>query len=507
MKNKYLLACGILASGFFHQAALADFQQGLQDTLTTAFNNTSDIPGVAVAVATPDQGVVFTGVGIGNTETGEVVNINQRFRLASVSKAYTGALIMKLQEAGYLNVDDKLSDHLYISGLPNADTITLRQLLDHSAGVYDHINGSNDFWSIALDPYKVWTSSEIVQYPIDYGSTHQPGTAYSYSNTGTYILGMVIETVTGLTLADAFDQWLIQPLSLTDTFLDDWSTPSNTITDLAANSRAYEFHKTGIGAAGAVVATPSDAAVLAREVYGARYISAASVTEMTTPSANNSSYGLSTRLWPASTHRYQHVGHTGSLSGYNAVVKYIPEFDVSIMVSANGYAKKSSNWYSLVNDVLYYVGDWYANNTAPTCPAPAVDEVTIDNDGAMVNGSWVTNTKGSKHYGNSYLSDNDSQKGSLDVAYAFTGLAEGVWEVLEYHPEAKHGSTSSPVMINTSGASYAASINHAGNGSQWNSLGEYTVDSAGQLDVTLSNTNTSGEVLADAIRVRFKDCL
>ena len=486
------------------------FQDGLQGTLENSFFRLKGVPGVAVGVATPDQGTVFAGAGIGNDITGAQVSAQHQFRIASISKVFTGAMVLKLQEQGYLNIDDRLIDHLFIPGLPNNDVITIRQLLNHSAGVYDHINGSNNFWSLALeDPYKIWSATEIVQYAIDGGALSSPGTAYNYSNTGTYILGMLIEAKTGLTLSDALTQIVATPLQLPQVFLDDWSNPAQKIANLAENGRAYEFHKTGIGAAGAVVAPAGQLAEFGRALYRGDLFSQTLVGMMTAPSALNSGYGLTTRIWSADTYGYLHFGHTGTLSGYSSILMYVPEQDVAISIVSNGYAKNSASWTTLIDDVFDYVTSWYADNGGGnSCSLPQIDDIIIDNDHAetVLAGNWETESRKNQHYGASYLTDGNSQKGQLTAQYRFTAPGAGTWELLEYHPASRSNASQTPVAVTTSGSVENFFIDQSGSGSSWNSLGSIVLAEGEDLEVLLSNSGTDGEVVADAFRLKFSAC-
>ncbi|AWL11151.1 Beta-lactamase [Saliniradius amylolyticus] len=489
-------------------ALASDFQAGLQAELDSSFKRLKGVPGVAISVNTPDQGSVFASIGTGNTQTGQSVQPNMRFRVASISKFYTAALVMELQEQGLLNVDDLVAQHLVVPGLPNGDVMTIRQLMDHSAGVYDHINGTNDFWSIALDdPYKLWSGDEIMQYAIDNGPVHQPGSAYSYSNTGSFLLGLVVESVTGMPLSDALSFYLFEPLQLTNSFLDDWSNPSTPINDLAANDRAYEFHKTGIMAAGAVVATPEDVAAMARQVLGGQYLTSSSVEQMTSPSANNSGYGLSTYIWDAATYGYLHYGHTGTLSGYKSIVMYVPDFDVSIAILSNGYANNDSSWYDLIDNVFFYVTDWYAQNGGSGCQAPPVNDLVLDNSQATLSGNWQSDSRGNKHYGSNYLLDEQPSVGTESARYDFTGLAAGTWQLSAYYPANRNYASNVSLTVDDGAASQVLTLDQTSNGSQWNPVGTYAVAQGATLSATIESSGANGSVVADAMRLQFVDCL
>ncbi|MDU0113218.1 serine hydrolase domain-containing protein [Psychrosphaera aquimarina] len=316
------------------------------------------VPGVSVAVVLDSGDEITAFKGTANTETKEELNEDHQFRLASVSKHLTAIMLMLLQEQGDIALDDKIINHVDLPDFPNRDIITIRQLMNHTAGVYDHVNSPNDYFSIALsEPNRVWTPEEVLNYTVQAGADFQPGAAYSYSNTGYYILGLLIEAVTEQTFAEAFNDLLVNPLSLTGIFADDYSDTNTPIEMFAANNRAYEYHKSSIGAAGNFVAKPLALAKLGQQVYAGNFISDESEAAMSTGSDLNNAYGLGSRLW--SLQNIFHFGHTGTLGGYKSIYMYIPEYEVSIAVIVNGYPAVSDNWWHFLDEVMLEVVSYY----------------------------------------------------------------------------------------------------------------------------------------------------
>ncbi|MEH0153092.1 family 10 glycosylhydrolase [Limibacter armeniacum] len=393
---KYLIGLSIWLAGmlsYFNAYAQDPLEATLQSTLQSAWEQTG-VPGVGVAVSTPDRGMLFASAGTGNIYTSSAIAENTQFRVASISKTFTTTLIMKLQEAGYLNIDDKLSDHLIVTGLPYNSTMTIRQLLNHSAGVYDHFNNSN-FWSEAVAyPYKVWTDSEVMAYSNALGPSFYPGNSYGYSNAGFYVLGMLIKEKLGISLTQAFEQWIFQPLGLTETLFDESSNPGNKIPNLAENSRAYEYNQTGVRTAGAVVSSPRNVAKFAKAIFSEGFLSQSSINSMISPSANNGAYGLGTRLMSSQGVSYH--GHTGTLAGYKSIMFYIPSMDVSVAIHANGYADPSSAWDNLIDDITNVVlneyGGYCSNNncSAPSRPVLYAVQNNLDNS---ITVNWKANTE------------------------------------------------------------------------------------------------------------------
>ncbi|HSW31298.1 MAG TPA: serine hydrolase domain-containing protein [Longimicrobiales bacterium] len=314
---------------------------------------TPGLRGVSVAVLTRDDKLYTATVGASAPwANSPALSATHRFRVASVSKSLMAALILKLAEEGRLDLDDKVTEHWPDCPVPNAGSITLRQLLSHTAGVFDHLN-ANVFWDDpANTSTKVWTLEEILGFAARNGPLFAPGTSYAYSNTGICVLGGVVERILGTSYGTAVAQRLAGPMGLTSTLYDDFSTADAKIPNLAESAAAYSYHATAACAAGAMVSSPTDMVRFGRQVYGGRFLSASSTAEMTVnrgKALGGQDYGLGTRLWTRYGTSYH--GHTGSLMDYRTILMYVPSGDLTIAMAANG---AHDSWTTLT----YYMFDW-----------------------------------------------------------------------------------------------------------------------------------------------------
>ncbi|MWB96379.1 serine hydrolase [Flavobacterium sp. GA093] len=328
------------------------FQEKLQTAVTTSWEK-SGLPGVSIAVSTPDKGMVYANSGVGNVFTSSVIIPNTtQYRIASATKNFVAVLIMRLQEAGYFNIEDKLAKHLVVPDLPNAYNITIKQLLEHSSAVGDYLNDSKPFID-NLIPDRIFTNSEIIGYLDQMEPKFTPGCSYEYSNGGYFLLGMLIEKKTGKPLDVAIQEWICNPLDLKNTFMDFTSDTTHKIANLAEGTRAYSYSPTSVKAAGAIVSTTEDMAKYCKAIYGGNYLSQNSIHIMTTHSEVNENYGLGTRLFTSEKGVKFH-GHTGTILGYNSLMYYIPSMDVSVAITTNAYAEKFALWKA-VRDAVYNV--------------------------------------------------------------------------------------------------------------------------------------------------------
>jgi CubicO group peptidase (beta-lactamase class C family) len=335
---------GHTAREHMHQAAFRIWEEKL-----------SKLPGVSIALVSPDGSLSTFAQGYSNYSKKQHITAESRFRIASVSKVMTSALVMRLAEEGYLSLDDPLSKYIPIERIPYGKKITIRQVMSHTAGIIDHLNHGAFYYGNWK--YRKWSSNDIINFAARRKARFAPGKGYAYSNTGFYFLGMLIEKVLDQPLDEAYQEWIFEPSGMTDTEYDDYSTRRNRVEGLAENSRAYEYHQSAVGAAGAIISTPSDVARFGYALYNGKLINEASLKDMTTDwgsAMGGDKYGLGTRIWD--DHGILHVGHSGLLMGYRSILLYLPQYKVTLALSAN---HSHYNWYDLVNGVLLEMADYY----------------------------------------------------------------------------------------------------------------------------------------------------
>ncbi|MFK7935677.1 MAG: serine hydrolase [Saprospiraceae bacterium] len=311
--------------------------------------STQGMSGVSAALISPDGELVTATFGDASPLNEDLeMNADLQFRVASVSKTFTAALALKLVEEGHFNLTDNIADYLDVSEMENGELITIEQLLQHSSGLIDHLNMSS-FYSTSNTEGE-WTNDLIIDYASKFNSLFTPGTDYEYSNTGIYLMGAVIESALQQDLSTIFNEKLIEPLGLTQTFYDDYSDFGQQIDNLALNARSYEYHPTAAGAAGAMVSSPQDVVRFSQQLFSGNYLSPMNVDQMIQNyggALGGDDYGLGTRLWEE--FGIVHYGHTGSLMDYRSVMMYVPSEDISIAISTND---PHENWFDLVNNVL-----------------------------------------------------------------------------------------------------------------------------------------------------------
>ena len=190
-----------------------------QHALQAMLNKTArelHLPGALVLLRTP-QGQ-FTA-SYGTTRLGDRSRPRPRtyFRIASITKTMTSAVILQLAQEGKLRLGDRISK--YVSGVPNGNNISLAQLLEMRSGLYDYTSSPKMAGFLDNKPTKVWTSRELLAISFAHPPNFPPGTDYEYSNTNYALLGLVVEKLDRRPLRAAMRERLFRPLGLNSTLL------------------------------------------------------------------------------------------------------------------------------------------------------------------------------------------------------------------------------------------------------------------------------------------------
>ena len=274
--------------------------------------------------------------GYKNVATHTLSDSNCIYQIGSVTKQFTATVILKLQEEGKLSVNDKLSK--YFPEFTYADRITLKNLLTHTSGIYNYTNDIDDNDSaIICNPVNKQLILDLI---FKKGLDFAPGTQFSYDNSGYYLLGLIIEKVTGKPYEEEVRSIIFNPLQMTHSFFDFRnSTDTNRATGyrkLTANEQliAQRWDSTVTYAAGSIFSTTGDMYKWAKAVANKELLSPASWKAAFTPFLEHYGYG-----WFLDTLYGQlSVSHGGGLPGYMADFTYYPDRDVTIILLNNeGY--------------------------------------------------------------------------------------------------------------------------------------------------------------------------
>lgn len=313
-------------------------------------------PGLAVAVARAGEPVWVRGYGYANLEHGVPVGEDTVFRIGSVTKQFTAAAILLLAEEGRLSLDDTVE--AYFPDFPRAEDITIRQLLQHTAGISNYTSRDGfmaDTAPLHHDRERMLAYIAAADPLYDF----EPGTGWSYSNSGYILLDYIVEDAAGQPLADFLREQIFNPLGLNDTRMDDAAEI------LARRAQGYDaaedapsgFTNTAhlslsvAAGAGAMRSTARDLALWMQALLDGEVVTPASLALMLEPARLNDGslassalenppaalagmdYGLGIMTGERDGRRF--IGHGGSINGFNASLIQYPDEATTIVLLVN----------------------------------------------------------------------------------------------------------------------------------------------------------------------------
>jgi D-alanyl-D-alanine carboxypeptidase len=336
----------------FATAARPQINTLLADTMTS---------GAIVYVQSPN-GNWLESFGTAVRGTNTPIPTTAHFRVGSVTKTWTGTVILQLVQEGKLRLSDHVSK--YIPDVPNGDLITIEHLLTMRSGLYNYSTNLAFNQRLDSEPNKVWATSELLNIAFSQPVYFVPGADFRYSNTNTVLLGLIIEQLTGMSAADAIKARLFAPLGLTDTFLPpqdktslpapaphgyQWGTNAETADSEALSSERQAAAKNGTlqptdvtavntswaWTAGSGISTVKELAAYARRMVGGGYLNPdlqaqrlASCTSIEPSNPATASYCLGLAKFGT------FYGHTGEIPGFNTFMGCDPTTRTTIVTWA-----------------------------------------------------------------------------------------------------------------------------------------------------------------------------
>ncbi len=315
-------------------ASIADF------TLSRRIDQNA--PGIAVLVARNGSIVFKKGYGLAHAEKGIQIKPETIFRIGSVTKQFVASAILKLKETGMLSLDDRLDK--YIPDFPRGNEVSIHHLLTHTSGIRTYTS-TPDFMSKVtqyIDP------DSVVSHIKTLGFSFDPGSSWEYSNSGYFLLGMILQKITGLTWGDYLEKIFFDPLGMDHTGV----YSNGTVYENEATGYSYGDEKASIaldwnmsraGGAGALYSNVRDLFLWNEGIFKGGILSQASLdaaftpvrlNDGTTPAPlGNSGYGYG---WSIGTVRgLKEIGHSGGLNGFNTHLLRYPEQDLTVAVLCN----------------------------------------------------------------------------------------------------------------------------------------------------------------------------
>ena len=318
-----ITGCGGTSDGKAKPMALQREKAKIQRTLDRL--TAAGLPGAVVLVRNGNQSLRVTS-GHANVDKRTPMRASDRFRIGSLTKSFTAAVALQLVGEGKLTLDDTVQH--WLPGLLPEKHVTIRELLNHTSGLFDYTEDPRFFERLLEHPTAVWTPRRMVRIATAHQPNFAPGSRWWYSNTDYIVLGMVIEAASGHPVATEISRRVLAPLRLRSTSFD----TSPRIAGTYAHGYAFlegglrrdmsVFNPSAAWAAGAIVSTAADVADFYRALLAGHLLRPHLLHAMRTtvpipldPRHGRSGLGLFEiqspcgRLW----------GHDGQFAGYHTL--------------------------------------------------------------------------------------------------------------------------------------------------------------------------------------------
>ena len=309
------------------------------DAIAANYLSKPGAAGLSIAIARGDEIIVSNGYGLADVEFDVPADAETSFRIGSVTKQFTAALIMKLVEEGKLSLDDTLAK-LVPEFHDYGDAVTLRQLLNHTSGIKSYTDLGPEWWKTSCAEV---TDQEMIDEVKDHPLQFTPGEKWEYNNTAYYLLGMIIEKNYGQSYADMLKKEIFEPLKMERSRYD-----SNSAI-IKNRARGYTIEggqlvnaaplgMSAPGAAGGIIATAHDLVVWQIALVNGKVVSPASYKQMTTPTVlpdgTRTDYGFGLSIGTFEDHPT--IDHGGGINGFNSMLAWHPDDQLHIAVISSG---------------------------------------------------------------------------------------------------------------------------------------------------------------------------
>lgn len=336
--------------------AVRDLRGELQKSLESAVSEIGS-PGGILAVEDPQGTRWFFSTGVAEVNNlgtrlsegwkGTAMTWDMQTRAGSITKSITSTLLLMLVDEGLIKLDDAVDS--YLSGVPKGETISIRQLLNQTAGLYDY----SDSNFVSAWPVPVFSPRQLLDYAIahgpDGGSNFEPGTKWEYSNTNYVVAGMIAERVTGKSFHELVNTRILAPLLLNHSRIP--APEETTMAEAHVHGYVHGFlpampnlcidtsvtSSSAAYSAGSLLSTAGDLLSWLRAVSQGRLLSSTSKKAMFTTvptSAFGGEYGLGILVQKAADGS-EIIGHQGTVPGYETSMYACKDWCVVSICNSN----------------------------------------------------------------------------------------------------------------------------------------------------------------------------
>ncbi|HEX8174950.1 MAG TPA: serine hydrolase domain-containing protein [Pyrinomonadaceae bacterium] len=286
-----------------------------------------------------------------------------RYRVGSITKMFTAAMLFQLVEEGKLKLTDTLDK--FFPQIPNAKKITIAHILAHRSGIHS-FTSDTDYPSWEMKPK---TKDELLAIIAKGTPDFEPGEKMGYSNAGYIVLGYIVEKLAGKPYQDALKERITSKIGLKDTYFGTGNTELNRNESFSYKyagdwKQESETHLSIPAGAGALISTPADLTKFIQALFDLKLVSQESLNQMMQNKMGMFTFPLNGKTF---------YGHGGGIDGFNALLVYLPEEKLAVAYTSNGMVYPA-------NSILRGVFDIYWNKPfqIPTFESIAVSPEVLD---------------------------------------------------------------------------------------------------------------------------------
>jgi len=349
MKPFTFLLLTVLTSAVFSNAQTFD-RDKLDSLLSYVETNQKSMGSLAIL---QDGKVVYKrAIGYANVAGQGKANAATRYGIGSISKTFTAVLTLQLAEDGKLSLDNTLDQ--YFPTLPNADSITIEQLLQHRSGLHNFTDDV-DYMEKMEEPM---AREALLEWFVEKGVDFAPDEQMKYSNTGYVVLSFILEEASGKSYAELLQERIASPCGLKDTYM-----PAEVVGKQEREAFSYQregenwtpstkTHPSIPTGAGAIISTAEDLTTFFHCLFAGKLISDDHLQEMT-KMVDSYGYGIfSVPFYDKTSY-----GHTGGIDGFSSVASYFPEEQMGVAYLSNGAVMSNNDL--LIGALSIYFGKPY----------------------------------------------------------------------------------------------------------------------------------------------------
>jgi CubicO group peptidase (beta-lactamase class C family) len=338
-------------------AGFAQDKSAKIDELLKQYHNYGQFNGAAL-VAENGKVIYKKGLGLANMEWNISNEADTKFRLGSITKQFTAALVLQLVEQGKIKLDGKITDYLPDYRKDVGERVTIHHLLNHTSGIPSYTSRPGFFENESRNPYAV---ADFVRKFAVGDLEFEPGSKFSYNNSGYFLLGAIIERITGKPYEQVLKENILDPAGMKNTGYDHYNT--------ILSKRASGYVKTPTGyrnapyldmslpyAAGSMYSTVEDLFLWDRALYTDKILSAKSKELMFKPNLQNYGYGFDIKnaSYGEAQKSVPVISHTGGINGFNTViVRFVGNQHLIVLLDNTSQGRSVDKISADLTNILY----------------------------------------------------------------------------------------------------------------------------------------------------------